>query len=567
MLKFVLFLLLPIFCDASVENVSRRVQAHLLIGDTKCAVQEARQAFQTFPDDPQVYEWLIKSLAAAGEDTEMMSIWEKMAERFKERSQAQDLIEEMCWGILDKGKKAPGLSSQLICMIGAALGQDMKAIPFLKHGLDHSNAILRAVAVELSAHYGDQPLREKLSYMFHHETVLDVRLSVIKAIGTLQMEEHLPALIHCVANPKKGPREKLAAIEAIILMRDKLDQCELEGLGHSQRAGLRELACEVIAHCELKNETHLLLTLMQDPQPEVCAAAIRTWSLLRCPVTEGIKSLALSSLDPEVGVTAAWSWMLEDPENGGEAMMKWLESDHPHVRALAASAVAKTGSYGVALAKRLITESQDPYVRVNLAIGLAGQREACDQVCITLEECLQNNHDKWMFSEKGIFKTLEKSDLEHNPAIANYPEVMNQTVRLELLNLLAILESPRALDAIKLFLKERKWGVTGLAAETLLGEGDETAIELVRDLLKDPDRHIRVEAALVLASWGKDNSALPTLLEVYPKSDRQMQLKILESLGRIGDHQAIPFLLERLKEPSLMIRMVAASVLIQTLNH
>jgi len=128
------------------------------------------------------------------------------------------------------------------------------------------------------------------------------------------------------------------------------------------------------------------------------------------------------------------------------------------------------------------------------------------------------------------------------------------------------LEYPGAHEAIKTFLKQRQYGVTGLAAETLLGEGDETAIEHVRALLDDKDPQIQAEAALVLATWGRDPTAIPHLLAVYPKGDRQLQVKILEALGRIGDRETIPFLIERLKEPSLMLRMIAATILIQTLN-
>ena len=97
-------------------------------------------------------------------------------------------------------------------------------------------------------------------------------------------------------------------------------------------------------------------------------------------------------------------------------------------------------------------------------MALAGQREECATVCAVLEDALQNCNEKWMFSENGLFKTLEKSTLGHNPAIPNYPEVMNQTVRLELLNLLAILESPTALEAIKAFLKGREWKILGKMA-------------------------------------------------------------------------------------------------------
>jgi len=543
------------------------MQAFLLIGDPSSAVQEAQSALSLYPDETLVFEWAIRSLAAAGEDSEMMKVWERFQAHNAERSIEQELLEEMCWGILKKGREAGGLSSQVICLIGAALTQDMRAVPFLLEAMRHTNAHIRAIAVELAGFYGDHPLREEIRRLFHQEKVPDVRVDVLRTLGQLELEDFLPDLIQCVANPKTGPKEKLAAIEAIVQMRDCIGKEELKILAESSRAGLRQLACEVISMCEMQEESALLQPLMHDPQPEVCAAALKSWGLLRQPIDLEIEHLAVEALDPLVGITAAWVWLLNDPQDGEKGLIKWLEDERPHVRARAAAAVAASGPYGTALAKKYLKQTNDPYVQINLALGLAWQREACTEVCAVLEKALHSLPDKWMHDEDGLFNPLLKSTLSHNPTIPNYPEVVNQTVRLELLNLLAILEYPGALDAIKNFLKERKWGVTGLAAETLLGEGDETALELVRTLLKDPDKEIRIEAALVLASWGRDAAAIETLLEVYPKAERQLQLKILESLGRVGDKKVLPFLLERLKEPSLMLRMVAASIVIQILNH
>jgi HEAT repeat protein len=558
---------LPIALCASPESIARRLQAHLLIDDPHSASSEAKAALQEYPQDPLILEWTIRSLAALGEDSEMMAVWERFSALFPQQAKAQDLLEEMCFGILKKGQTQAGLNAQLICLIAAALTQDMRAVPFILEGMRHTNAVLRALAVQLGSFYGDYPLREEICRLFCEESVLDVRLQVIAALGKLKLEEFVPELMQCVANPNKSAQEKLAAIEAIIEMRDFMGKEELEILAKSNRAGLRQLACEVIATCELEDESVLLLPLMSDSQPEVAAAALKTWGLLRKSATEQIKRIAQEALDPLVGITAAWVCLIHDPKEGEAAMMKWLEHEQAHVRALAGSAVASSGAYGIDLAKKMLLQSQDLYVQVNLALALAKQREEMPQVCTLLEEALHSCHDKWMLSENGLFSTLEKSTLCHKPTIPNYPEVVNQTTRLEILNLLAILESPKAIEAIKAFLKERKWGVTGLAAETLLGEGDETAIDLVRELLQDPDHEVRLEAALVLASWARDLSATDTLLEVYPKADRQLKLKILESLGRIGDKKTIPFLIERLKEPSLILRMVAASILIQTLNQ
>ncbi|MCH9628155.1 MAG: hypothetical protein S4CHLAM2_18100 [Chlamydiales bacterium] len=564
--KFLLIFILPFSVWASSESTCRRIEAHLLIGDTGQAVAEADAAVTLYPDEPRVFQWALKSLAAAGKEGEMVQLWEKFHEHFPEKATEQETLEQVCWGMLRKGLHAPGVASQLISMIGSALTQDMHAVSFLLEGLRHSNAHIRSVAVQLASFYGDHPLRDEMVRLFHHEKEMEVRLEVMKAISKLRMEDLMPALMERVCDPKVAAKEKKIAIQALVHFRETVSHEELEALVNSRRAALRELACEVVAHCELLEEIPFLHRLVHDTHPDVQAAALKGLGLLRVKPTQWVKHMAQHTRDPTVGITASWVWILAEPQQGEKAFSRWLNHKNDDVRALAASALGAAGPYGTELARTYLNRYDDAYMQVNLALALIGQREACMEACAVLDQFLHTHQEKWMRTEEGLFHTLQKSTLAHKPAIPNYPEVVNQTVRLELLNILAILEYPGAEEAIKTFLKQRRWGVTGLAAETLLGEGDETAIEHVRVLLDDPDPQIRAEAALVLATWGRDPTALPTLLAVYPQADRSLQIKILEALGRVRNREAIPFLIERLKDPSLMLRMIAASILLQTLN-
>lgn len=554
------------FVSQDLDSLCRRIQAHLLIGNPNEAVSEARSALTSFHEQPPLYEVAIRSLSEAGEDQEMIKLWEQYYAHFPKNALQQEVLEQLCWGVLKKGRKAPGVASQLISIIGAALTQDMYAVPFLLEGLRHSSIPIRLVCVELASLFGDHPLREEIRRMFHYEPVLQVKLEVMKAVSKLCMHDLLPELMQSVADPKLGAKEKKIAIQAIVNLRDTVSHEELEILASSNRAALRELACEAITHCHLKEEVHFLHWLLNDTHPDVQAAALKGLGVLRIPPTDRVKHLAQYTKEPQVGITAGWVWLLAEPENGKEALGRWLNHKSASVQAKAASALGAAGPYGVSLAKEFIPQSSDPYVKANLALALIGQREETEIACAVLADFLATHPEKCMFVEDGVFHSLQKSSVGHSPAIPNYPEVVNQTVRLELLNLLAILEYPGAQESIKSFLKERHWGVTGLAAETLLGEGDETAIDHVRSLLEDADPHIQAEAALVLATWGKDPTALSYLLEAYPKGDRKLQVKILEALGRIGNRDAIPFLLEQFKEPSLMLRMIVASILLQTLN-
>lgn len=567
------WLIATVFCVgplvAATEDSLSRIKAHLTIGDPVSAAKEALRNLAELPPTFSNYEAAIQSLSAVGDEEEVMRVWDEMRRHFPEESLKKEILEEICWGILQKGKKAVGLASQLIDIIAAALTQDVKAIHFLKEGMSHSNAHIRTISVELASLYGDEPLKMELARLFKEEKNSEVRLTAIKAIGSLKMEEFRPAFLALLSDPKCGASEKKAIIIALVNMQESLGKEELEKLALSPRAGLRLLACEAILHNEQREHFNYLKKLCRDSHPDVQVAALRAIGILRLGremLKEEIKLYALESLDPLVGLTASWIWLLEEPEEGGRALNVFLTHEDETIRAMAASAVASSGSYGIELAKEGIATTSDPFVKANLALALLGQRVECVQACQILDDFLRNHSEKWMWVEEGHFKSLQKSQLKHDPAIANFPEVMDQKVRLEILNLMAILEYPGALDALKLFLKKGMWKLTGLAAEVLLEEGDQAAIDLVKELLRDPDDQIRVEAALVLASWAKDGSSLPTLLAVYPKANREMQVKILESLGRIKNKGAISFLLNRLRDPSQMIRLVAASVLLQTLN-
>jgi len=120
---------------------------------------------------------------------------------------------------------------------------------------------------------------------------------------------------------------------------------------------------------------------------------------------------------------------------------------------------------------------------------------------------------------------------------------------------------------LKGFLQRKSWGITGAAAATLLQEGDETMLDLVRSLVQDPDPNVRLQACLVLAMLGRDDAVLADLQKNYAGSEHERKLHILEALGRIGKDESFSFFLGVLQEPFQILRVAAASGLIQGLNR
>ncbi|MBM3184322.1 MAG: HEAT repeat domain-containing protein, partial [Chlamydiae bacterium] len=238
-------------------------------------------------------------------------------------------------------------------------------------------------------------------------------------------------------------------------------------------------------------------------------------------------------------------------------------------RHLAAAALAATGEKGVPLSLKAMKENQDPYVKANLAIGLLGQRVEVSKASDSIFEFLQNEKKMWMWETRlnPLFQVLRPSQIRHVDHIPNYPEAIDQMTRLNLLSLLAIVEDPRASIALRNFLQKRTWGITGVAAATLLQEGDETALEKVKECLSDPEPNVRLQACLVLGMVGKDPSVLQELQKAYAGADHESKLHILEALGRIGNADSLGFLMSVFNEPFPILKIAAAAAVIQCVNR
>ncbi len=552
----------------------RRIQAHLIIGDVDSAVTEVESALKLFPGSSPIKIMKIKAYGAKGDEKKLLAAWEEVAKAYPELAYAHEILEEVCWAIVKKGSSTSALNVRLISLIAAAISHDVKAIPFLLEAMRDSCAPIRAIGVSLASHYGDEIIKEEILGLFEKEKNPGVRLKLAAAFSNLHLKEKVPLLIERLSDKECDAEEKAQLILAVATLEENVDHQTLEKLSHSPFSSLRLLAAESIAQLQLEGMGDILLPLLEDHNNEVRASAIKGLGILKVRSVNGIsttpfiKQAALST-DFVTGITAGWALLLIDPKEGERILERFLVDGREQVRALAAAAIASAGSFGIDLAKKWIDLSNDPFVKANLAICLMRQREDVTKGALVINELFRSSKEKWMWKSEvqGLFQSLQKSDLKHNALIPNFPEASSQAVHLELLNLLAICEDPNALATIKEYLMKKQWHITGIAAEMLLGEGDESAIELIRELLDCTDLKVRLDAALVLAVWGKDRAALPVLVDLYESADKMTKIHILEALGRVGERNMLPFLVTQLKSPSQTLRIVAAACVLMALNQ
>lgn len=554
----------------SEEEGIRRVHAHLLIDDVQSGLCEAQALVAKYPDSLSANKALIEVLAANGLEEQALDLWNQLTTSHPELLYERHLLEELSWGVLNKGVQSTQYGVRLAGMIGAYLTKDVRAVSILLKMMRDANAMIRCVAVQMATGYQDAALKDEIAYLMSDEKVWMVRLEVIKAVGVLRMKELSCKLQALVQSEKTTIEERQFAIASLLEMYDKISLSELQTLARSNRAGLRHLACSIAAHFQMKEAKDEMIRLTQDTNPAVRIAALNAYGL--CYREKGERDVVtepLNDSDPAVAITASWVAFLIDAALGEKHMTKWLSDSLPENRRMAAAALAAVGNKGVALSIKTLKENVDPYVRANVALGLLGQRIEVHNCCDMIYEFLQTEKRMWMMDTKSnpLFQTLAPSQVRHKDQIPNYPEAMDQMTRLHLVSLLALVEDPRALPALKTFLREKAWGISGVAAATLIQEGDETALEVVRQLLDDSEANVRMQACLVLAMFGKDESVVRELQGAYAGADHEKKLHILEALGRVGNTQSYSFLVGVLREPFPILRVAAAAALIQSVNR
>lgn len=558
-------LCVPTFVFGSESEQLSRIQAFLVMDDLRAAAIEAEQAVIQHPESPSLREAQMQVLAQQGRERDMMTAWKAYSLRFPKQQYERRVLENLAWGVLHKGSRSSQPVVRFYSLIGAGQSRDVQALKVLLAAMRGSNEALRASAVQSSVRFRDAILQEELRKMWKTERAWAVRAAVAQAIGAMQMTELSDELEAALGGGRVDPEMGAILTTALLSMFDEADSEQVEQLLNSERAALRILACRIITHFGMGEKAPQLRACLQDPIADVRAEAALALGYLHDEEVDPLLA-RLGDPDPKVAITAAWALTLLEDERGLQGLDSWLQDKSQDWRVFAAGAVAASGSQGIPLAERHMATHNDPFVRINLAIALIRQRHHCDLACATLNEALKNSNERWMRVQGHPFGPIAPSEVKHHPLIPRYPEVVHQATQLEVLNLLAILRYPEAQGAIKRFLQERPWGITSYAAATLLQEGDDSALQLVAELMNDPNPQTRVQAALVLANWGNDPKAINTLIAAYPKANRRIKEVILDSLGKIPSQDTWPFLVQELQNPSQTLRIIAAASLVQSLS-
>lgn len=571
-MKFFFLLFLPFFLFAkeTEEAFLKRIEAHFVLEDFDSAYEEIVNARKIFPETKELKRAYIRALSSLCRENEAISACRTFY-TMEELKKDPSLLEEIAWGVLKKGLQSSQYAHRLSSLVGIYFTKDARAVLTLRSAMKDSNAIIRAVALQLACNYRDELLQRQVAELLESEKVWFVRLEVINAVGQMRMKSAEKNLKEILKNEKATFEERMLSVEALVNIYDKIDLDELEILLKSPYAGFRILGIQLGSHFKIEPVKKEILLLTSDPRYDVRMAALNALGFFykdHFTKKEMQEILIKTYKDSNafVAITASWLGLFIDPSSAKTEMKKWLFDPYEENRRFASGALSHAASRAKDLCSFALANGDD-YVRANVAFGMITQREEVKKCSDFLYGFLKNKKEMWMWeSNQSGFQILAPSRIRHTDQLPNYPQAIDQVVQLNILSLLSTLEDQRSLEAVKTFLKEKTWGITGLAAISLLHEGDEGCITVLKELLKDKEKSIRIQAALALAIYGKDKTALPILEEAYGDSPHELKLVIVEAIGNIGNENSFAFLLKVLEEPFLNLKIAAASALIQIAN-
>lgn len=553
-----LTILLTFALSANEKEACRRIENHLIIHDYSAAVKEALAIQKDYPESLAAQEAALKAHARAGNEEEALKAYDDWRS-LSDGKTPRRIHEELAWGAIGKGEKSASPMVRLVATLAAFWGQDARGVKVIERRLADKNSIVRGAAAEVASKLPDECLKTAVLKRLNEEPEWEVRIALLQGVGRMKIKSMKPRLIAIIADSKYSLEEKGAATEALLELLETIPRSELLELARSDRASLRALTAEIITCLHIKESTDILWELAQDCRAEVRAQAAMGLGVLREPIRPQLLTL-LDDREFHVGLTAAYAILLNGSHQADGWIKKYLQSSTLEQGRLVAAMLAASGEYGQPLAKELRLQSPDFYVRMNLALAILD----ADALGLIYEGVTANT-ERWGRGKKGIFRPLEPSKEVHKPLVPNWPEQVNKQTRIEVLNLLAIKEHPKALSAVRNFLKEKGWGLAGITSILLLTEGDEGSPELVRELLKDPDADIRLQAALILSRWDPSEEMGPILTQNYEALSREKKEMVLQAMGDIGDKDALDFLVREMSSPHASMRLIASASLLKSL--
>ncbi len=550
--------------DFNENLLEKKVRAHILIGDYQSALKILSHApFRS----KKILELEIESYAALLDEGSLIACLKAYQAEYPQENDLA-IYETVSWSIIKKACKSSSIPTRYEGLLAAFLAQSAKGVDLLYNGFSDSSHTLRNFCTHLAKYQRDDHILEKVYEIFHTDPSFETKLLAIQALGCARLEKAKDE-VFSLLEKELTREEKENAILAYVEMKSDVTSSIIEKIYKSPHAALRTLSLELILSRLKKDCIPYVLELALDPNLDVKIQSLQTLGILvendNVEAKKIVENLKTSD-EAFVAITSLW-FLLRNSSTYDETFTKWLTSENQKNRLYAVSALGHAGDGALFALKNEALFSKDPYVRVNAALALLRFQKEKDLVKKSIINFLDTVHERIGTQEFGIFSAIGPTIQSHDLVQPQIPETEDLMTRLGLIGALSECDVGLAQEKMLGMLSEKTWGISANAMALLLQEGPLSSINLIKPLLYDKSSTLSLQAALFLSSTTQDKDALEVLLKHYNQSPIETKEMILFALGQMHCPEAIGFLRQVLVDRSQILRIKAASAILQCINN
>lgn len=511
--------------------------------------------------------------------------WPELFELWQGKKLSDSLMKALAWEVLEQGFSQSQTTLKLEALEAASYTSSAKALAMIEQGLVDSKPALRQMAATLCYRFRDERLAKTLMREVEQEENTEVLKAQLNVLASLK-----PQGFESWAKKQLSPKGRLSASSQeqllIAWMQNRKEPSQEELFSWAEEPSLVSVSLGLASRCpELLSQEQVeeLTEYLKSSQTQVLLStqACLAYRAASLPA-KTVEALELQLNDPrdEVAIGCLFTLQIhsQDPYRYRSFWRRWLLGEQtqssPFRRQLAAAALSRVGERGQPILKEMffaLAESSTPQVEnaATLAYGLLKGGEREPKMAQALLQFLEKSEQVQFYSHPLLgFEGLGPCQVYHRLDVPNFPELVNQAARLQLIQTLVIAGwKEEGVAALKKYLNSNEWGIGLYAASCLLREEREKGIEWLLPLLDDDNDNTRLQAALALALWGKDERAKQRLISGYRTAPSRLKPLILEGLSELATVEDLDFLRLALQEPFLSLRCKAASAILAALER
>lgn len=456
-------------------------------------------------------------------------------------------------------EEAPQSPRETITEMRNLLGKGEQASDSFKAGLKHSDARVRAAAVQfLGLEIGEKavPLVAPM--------VADPAENVAVASVGILLDYTGPTVEKAVRAALADSRDRVVAQSVAYLgeRRDTRFMDEIGGLVSHENVALRRTAIEAFQAFGDRSAAPYLLAATGDSEINVVLSALRGLTQLGGP--EAIPRVRLLLDRPEHALRAeayrtlvALGWAEAVDDEGRSLLAERLAKDaEPTVRIAAASALKDRPAEANLPALKLLADDGDATVRHRAVSALVAQP---GNVASAIVRGLAHDPDD-NTRISAVRAIGQRSDAEGSEVVLAAAADPIAGVRTAAAFSLGALGGPSSLDALSKLAKDEQDQVRRQAALSVGQIGDERGLKILEKLLGDTSVFVRAAATQALGDFSGAR-AFKLLTKRIGDEDLTVKLAAIQALARSPHPQAQPTLQAQLKHPTEAVRQAARRAL------